>query len=136
MHLNILGSDGLIGCTLIRQGVMPSAPGRPSVAITIQTLELYRLAHFRCPQLSISAFVKALSDIHSVCCITLNNSEPCLLLLRFSSNSKNIEPVSSPSHSTSTSPSAQKLTVASSNQLAASPVTGAFVMPVQLARTS
>jgi hypothetical protein len=65
-HLDVLSTDAYIGCTLIRHGLMLSAPGNPSVAITIQALELYRLAHFRCPQLSISAFVKALSDIHSV----------------------------------------------------------------------
>ena len=65
-HLPELSTDLFIGCTLIRHGLIPSAPGKPSVAITTQALELYRLAHFRCPQLSISAFVKALSDIHSV----------------------------------------------------------------------
>jgi hypothetical protein len=58
--------DGVIGVALIRLGMMPSAPIRPTVAIAIQTLEFYRLAHFRCPQLSISAFAKALSDNHSV----------------------------------------------------------------------
>jgi hypothetical protein len=67
MQLNVLGSDAFIGCALIRQGVVPSAPGKPSVGVTTRALELYRLAHFRCPQLSVSAFVKALSDIHSVC---------------------------------------------------------------------
>jgi hypothetical protein len=65
-QLDIVSTDAYTGCTLIRHGLMPSAPGKPSVAITIQALELYRLTHFRCPQLSISAFVKALSDVHSV----------------------------------------------------------------------
>jgi hypothetical protein len=64
--LGDLSTDAYIGCTLIHHGAVPSSPTKPSVAITIQTLELYRLAHFRCPQLSISAFVKTLSDMHSV----------------------------------------------------------------------
>ena len=97
VHLNVLGSDALIGCALIRQGIIPSAPGRPSVAITIQTLELYRLAHFRCPQLSISAFVKVLSDIHSVCYIALNNPETILTISFLSLFLAPIQKISCPS---------------------------------------
>jgi hypothetical protein len=64
--LDVLGTDSFIGCTLIRHGAIPSAPGNATVAIATQALELYRLAHFRCPQLSISAFAKTISDLHSV----------------------------------------------------------------------
>jgi hypothetical protein len=140
VHLNELGSDVLIGCALIWHGIMPSAPCKPSVTITIQTLELYCLAHFHCPQLSISAFVKALSDIHSVCHVALNNPEAALtiifILYFISSNSKNILAANSQLNLTSTLLSVPKLTIASRNRLTTSPVTGAFAMPVQLAHTS
>lgn len=64
--LHLSPEDPYVGCGFIRSGLMPTAPIRPTVAVTIQALELYRLAHFRCPRLSLSAFVKALADIHGV----------------------------------------------------------------------
>jgi hypothetical protein len=93
--LDVFKSDLFIGCTLIRHGVMPSSPGLPSVAITIQTLEFYRLAHFRCPHLSISAFVKALSDNHSVSSPSLTGLLALLMAFRFSS--RGISHANSPS---------------------------------------
>ncbi|KAF8164202.1 hypothetical protein BJ912DRAFT_1026124 [Pholiota molesta] len=45
---------------------MPCAPFSPTVAITIRALEFYRVAHLRCPHLSIHAFVKTLCDLHMV----------------------------------------------------------------------
>ncbi|KAF8158738.1 hypothetical protein K438DRAFT_1909998 [Mycena galopus ATCC 62051] len=45
---------------------MPVAPYFPTVVITIRALEVYRVAHLRCPRLGIQAFVRALCDIHSV----------------------------------------------------------------------
>jgi hypothetical protein len=45
---------------------MPVAPYFPTVVITIRALELYRVAHLRCPRLGIQAFVRALCDIHGV----------------------------------------------------------------------
>ncbi|KAJ7064175.1 hypothetical protein C8F01DRAFT_1209381 [Mycena amicta] len=48
------------------RGFIPCAPERPSVAITVQALEFYRVAHARCPQLAIEAFVKTLCDLHSL----------------------------------------------------------------------
>jgi hypothetical protein len=49
-HLNVLSTDIFIGCTLICHGLIPSTPSKPSMTITIRTLELYHLAHFCCPQ--------------------------------------------------------------------------------------
>ncbi|KAF8515264.1 hypothetical protein BU17DRAFT_76911 [Hysterangium stoloniferum] len=46
--------------------LMPSAPLSPSVCITINALELYRIAHLWSPRLSIQAWVKTLCDIHGV----------------------------------------------------------------------
>jgi len=93
--LDVFKSDSFVGCALIRHGAMPSAPGKPSVAITIQTLEFYRLAHFRCPHLSISAFVKALSDNQSVGSASLTGL--LALLMAFSFSSRGTLHASSPS---------------------------------------
>src|ERR1700683_2547154 len=138
MTLEVLGSDKFIGCALIRQGVSPSAPGKPSVAIATQALELHRLAHFRCPQLSVSAFVKTLSDIHSISYAPFDYRSHGNLYFTsmHSSSSKNTLPANSPLRLMSTSPSMMKLTAASRNPSAASPVIGTFTMPVQPAHTS
>lgn len=45
---------------------MPCSPITPTVAISIEAMELYRVAHLRCPHLSIQAFVKTLCDLHAV----------------------------------------------------------------------
>ncbi|KAI0058310.1 hypothetical protein BV25DRAFT_1872035 [Artomyces pyxidatus] len=50
----------------LAHGVLPCAPLHPSVAISIPCMDLYRLAHLRCPSLSIQAFVHTLCDIHAV----------------------------------------------------------------------
>jgi hypothetical protein len=36
------------------------------VGITTEALEIYRVAHLRCPHLSIQAFVKTICDLHGV----------------------------------------------------------------------
>ncbi|KAJ7840292.1 hypothetical protein B0H14DRAFT_3086874 [Mycena olivaceomarginata] len=55
---------GGIAPALIMEGLIPCAPFRPSVAITVKVLEVYRVAHARCPQLAIQSFVKTLCDLH------------------------------------------------------------------------
>ncbi|KAJ7430639.1 hypothetical protein B0H11DRAFT_1763763 [Mycena galericulata] len=45
---------------------MPVAPHLPTVVITVRALEVYRIAHLRCPRLGIQPFVRALNDIHGV----------------------------------------------------------------------
>ncbi|KAJ7058287.1 hypothetical protein C8F01DRAFT_1220566 [Mycena amicta] len=49
---------------LIARGLIPCAPLRPSVVITTQALEFYRVAHARCPQYAVEAFVKTLCNVH------------------------------------------------------------------------
>lgn len=51
---------------LILEGLMPTAPWKPTVAFKIRVLELYRVTHVRCPHLAIQAFVKSLCDLHGV----------------------------------------------------------------------
>lgn len=62
----ILPTDKYVASALVRQGVMPCSPIEPTVAITIDALELYRVAHLRSPHLSIQAFVKTLCNLHMV----------------------------------------------------------------------
>ena len=50
---------------LVQQGLFPCAPINPSVAITTEVLELYRVAHLCCPWMSIHAFTKMHCDLHT-----------------------------------------------------------------------
>ncbi|EIW78051.1 hypothetical protein CONPUDRAFT_61867, partial [Coniophora puteana RWD-64-598 SS2] len=45
-------------------GLIPSSPTNPTVCVTADVLEVYRLAHLRCPHLSVQAFVKTVCDLH------------------------------------------------------------------------
>ncbi|KAJ7349571.1 hypothetical protein DFH08DRAFT_996667 [Mycena albidolilacea] len=49
---------------LIMSGLIPCAPWKPSVAVTVRVLEMYRIAHARCPQFAIQSFVKTLCDLY------------------------------------------------------------------------
>lgn len=64
--IGILASDDFVGCSFIRQGLVPCSPIRPTMSFTTRVLELYRVAHLRCPRLSIQPFAKSLSDIHGI----------------------------------------------------------------------
>jgi hypothetical protein len=55
-----------VAAALIKQGLMPCAPWKPSVVIATRVLELYRTTHIQCPQLAIQSFVKSLCDLHGV----------------------------------------------------------------------
>jgi hypothetical protein len=46
--------------------MIPCAPDRPTVAVKVRVLEVYHVAHVRCPQLAIQSFVKSLCDLHGV----------------------------------------------------------------------
>jgi hypothetical protein len=65
-NATILSSDRTIAASLIRQGYLPCSPLKPTVAITIRAVNLYRLSHLRCPHVSVQSFVKTLCDIHGV----------------------------------------------------------------------
>ncbi|KAJ7869745.1 hypothetical protein B0H14DRAFT_3083932 [Mycena olivaceomarginata] len=49
---------------LILVEMIPCAPDCPTVAVKVCVLEVYRVAHVRCPQLAIQSFVKSLCDLH------------------------------------------------------------------------
>jgi hypothetical protein len=64
--IQILPTDATISSALVRQGVMPCSPISPTVGITTEALDLYRVAHLRSPHLSIQAFVKTVCDLQGV----------------------------------------------------------------------
>ncbi|KZP11838.1 hypothetical protein FIBSPDRAFT_913520 [Athelia psychrophila] len=45
------------------QRIIPTAPQTPTTGFHVETLELYRTAHFRCPQLSVQAWVRTMADL-------------------------------------------------------------------------
>ncbi|KAF8188436.1 hypothetical protein K438DRAFT_1594303, partial [Mycena galopus ATCC 62051] len=47
-------------------GLVPPTPHLANVAITIRTLEVFRITHLQCPRLGLQPFVHALCDIHGV----------------------------------------------------------------------
>ncbi|KAF7968552.1 hypothetical protein HWV62_30137 [Athelia sp. TMB] len=48
---------------IVAQGVIPTAPQTPTLGFRVETLELYRVAHFRCPQLSAQAWTRTMADL-------------------------------------------------------------------------
>ena len=62
----MLSTDPTIAACLIRQGYLPCSPLKPTVAITIRAMELFRLLHLRCPHVSVQSYVKTLCDMHLV----------------------------------------------------------------------
>lgn len=58
--------DQTTASTLAGLGFIGNAPFRPSVAISIKTLELYRVLRRRKPSFSVEAFVKVISDLYMV----------------------------------------------------------------------
>ncbi|KAJ6571906.1 hypothetical protein B0H19DRAFT_1255832 [Mycena capillaripes] len=65
-ELVLLVGDPYMAAACVHHGWMPVSPYMPSVVITLCALEVYRVAHLRCPQLGIQAFVRTLSNIHGV----------------------------------------------------------------------
>src|ERR1700722_13216738 len=63
---SITPADAYICTAFVHQGDIPSSPSRPPLGFSVQALELFRIAHLRCPQFSQQAFIKTLSDLHSV----------------------------------------------------------------------
>ncbi|KAJ7813916.1 hypothetical protein B0H13DRAFT_2382094 [Mycena leptocephala] len=57
--------DG-VAPALILEGLVPCAPYKPDVAITVRVLEAFRVLHARAPQLAIQPYVKSLCDLHGV----------------------------------------------------------------------
>ncbi|KZT18099.1 hypothetical protein NEOLEDRAFT_1080998 [Neolentinus lepideus HHB14362 ss-1] len=61
-----LPTDIYHNTALIRHGYIGASPIRPTVAISIRTLAVYRQTHRTCPQLSIQAEVRKLCHLHKV----------------------------------------------------------------------
>lgn len=51
---------------LIKEGLVPCSPFRPTVAISIRTLKLFHTTSLRCPRLAIQNIAKTLCDLHHV----------------------------------------------------------------------
>jgi hypothetical protein len=66
VSLTIASTDRFVASALVRHGVIPCSPISPSVAISIDALELYRVARLRNPHFSIQAYVKSICDLHGV----------------------------------------------------------------------
>ncbi|KAG1788084.1 uncharacterized protein HD556DRAFT_1434130 [Suillus plorans] len=60
----ISSKDCTITSALVHQGILPCFPILLIVGITIEALEIYCVAHLRCPHLSIQVFVKTMCDFH------------------------------------------------------------------------
>lgn len=64
--LTLIAADQFVASGCIRHGWMPVAAYFPTVVISLRALEVFRVAHLRCPRLGIQPFVRALCDIHGV----------------------------------------------------------------------
>ena len=59
--------DQTTASTLASLGFIGNAPFHPSVAVSVKTLELYRILRQRKPSFSVEAFVKVICDLYMVC---------------------------------------------------------------------
>ena len=59
--------DQTTASTLASLGFIGNAPFHPSVAVSVKTLELYRILRRRKPSFSVEAFVKVVCDLYMVC---------------------------------------------------------------------
>ncbi len=55
--------DKFTASAFVREGLIPSAPFKPGVAVTIRTMELFRRLRNRSPRLSVQAFSTTLCDM-------------------------------------------------------------------------
>ncbi|KAJ6605926.1 hypothetical protein B0H10DRAFT_2310689 [Mycena sp. CBHHK59/15] len=65
-QVEILQVDINIPAALIRQGIIPCAPKKPTVGITTRALEMFRVLHLRAPGLTKYGYLKGLCDLHKV----------------------------------------------------------------------
>ncbi|KAG1871810.1 hypothetical protein DFJ58DRAFT_713769 [Suillus subalutaceus] len=64
VSVTIASTDHFVTSALVRHGIIPCSPISPSVTISIDALELYRVAWLWNPHFSIQAFVKSICDLH------------------------------------------------------------------------
>lgn len=65
--------DPNVPAALVRQGVIPSSPYRPTFGVATRLLQMYHRIHVRCPHLAIQPFIRGLCDLHGVCYIFISN---------------------------------------------------------------
>jgi len=61
-----LKGDAFVTTSFVRQGLMPCFPYTPTTAVSIRTLELFRVTQLHSPHISIHSFVKTLCDLHTL----------------------------------------------------------------------
>ncbi|KAG2350209.1 hypothetical protein BDR05DRAFT_971794 [Suillus weaverae] len=66
VSVTIESTNHFVASALVRHGVIPCSPISPSVAISIDALELYRIAQLHNPHFSIQAYVKSICDLHGL----------------------------------------------------------------------
>ncbi|KAG6808240.1 hypothetical protein H0H92_004756 [Tricholoma furcatifolium] len=64
MDVSINTTDVNVLSAVFRHGLVPTAPLKPHLAVSIRALELYRTTHLRSPHLMIEPFIKSLCDLH------------------------------------------------------------------------
>ncbi|KAG6895254.1 hypothetical protein C0992_002338 [Termitomyces sp. T32_za158] len=62
----ILETDANVPAVLLRHGLIPTAPLKPSFAFSIRAVELYCITHLRSPHLTIEPFIKSLCDLNRI----------------------------------------------------------------------
>ncbi|KAF7371284.1 hypothetical protein MSAN_00764300 [Mycena sanguinolenta] len=62
----IIRGDRNIASVYIHQGLLPTAPHLPSVAITMRMVEIFHATQLHCPRLGLQLFICALCDIHGL----------------------------------------------------------------------
>ncbi|KAF8132147.1 hypothetical protein K438DRAFT_1694684, partial [Mycena galopus ATCC 62051] len=65
-EVGIVQGDRNLAAAYIRHGLVPATPHLTNVAITIRSLEVFRVTQLRCPRLGLQPFVRALCDLHGV----------------------------------------------------------------------
>ncbi|KAJ7104925.1 hypothetical protein C8R44DRAFT_639728 [Mycena epipterygia] len=60
----MLSTDEYTMSSLVGQGLIPCSPWMPKLAVATHVLEMFCIARLWCPQLSVQAWIKTLSDLH------------------------------------------------------------------------
>ena len=74
----IRSDDTFISCALLRLGLVPCAPVRPTVAISIRALEFFCVSSLYSPHFTLHAFAKVLCHSHTVCMLPYSPSLLCI----------------------------------------------------------
>ncbi|KAF8147971.1 hypothetical protein K438DRAFT_1779830 [Mycena galopus ATCC 62051] len=66
VEVGIVQGDRNLAAAYICHGLVPTTPQLTTVAITIRSLEVFRVTQLWCPCLGLQPFVRALCDLHSI----------------------------------------------------------------------